>query len=42
MGAPGGTYIFASTFDDWGEMDAWSQVPELMTKSFGEAEATMI
>jgi len=34
-------YVFVG-FDKWGERDAWNQVPEMLTKAFGQDEAQKI
>lgn len=39
VGASGPTYYVILQYDKWGERDAWKQIPEMMTKAFGEAEA---
>ena len=39
LGASGPTYYVVLGFDKWSERDSWEQIPQLMTKAFGEAEA---
>ena len=39
VGASGPTYYVVLEFDKWSERDSWEQIPQLLTKAFGEAEA---
>lgn len=42
MGGPGATYQVVLPFEQWGEIDAWSGVPQILTKAYGEAEGNRI
>lgn len=39
LGASSPTYYVVLQFDKWSERDSWDQIPQLLTKAFGEAEA---
>ncbi len=42
FGGPGNTYAIALQFNKWGEMDAWTRVPEILEKAYGADEAAKI
>ena len=42
IGTPGRTYLVALHYDKWAERDAWTQVPEILSKAFGDDEAMKI
>ena len=42
LGANGSNYYVILGFDKWAERDGWNQVPEILTKAFGEEEAQKI
>ena len=42
IGAPGRTYLVVLYYDKWAERDAWTQVPEIVSKAFGDDEAVKI
>ena len=39
LGTSGSNYYVTLQFDTWGQRDMWDQVPVMLTKAFGEAEA---
>lgn len=42
MGGPGATYQIVLPFEQWGDVDAWSGVPQILTKAYGEVEGNRI
>ncbi len=42
LGGPGFTYNVALPFNDWGEVDAWTSVAQVLFKAYGEAEGARI
>lgn len=42
FGGPGNTYLIAVQFDKWAELDAWSQVPEILEEAYGADEGAKI
>jgi hypothetical protein len=42
FGGPGRTYSVAIPFSKWSEVDAWTPVPQILVKAYGQAEATRI
>lgn len=42
LGGPGNTYVITLQFDKWGEMDGWTQVPEILEEAYGAEEAAKI
>lgn len=42
IGASGPTYYVILGYEKWGERDGWSQIPQMLTQAFGEAEAQKI
>jgi hypothetical protein len=42
MGGPGRTYHIVLPFNKWSEVDAWTPVPQILTKAYGEAEGKRI
>ena len=42
LGGPGHTYNIALPFSKWSETDAWLPVPQMLTKAYGQDEATRI
>ena len=41
-GGPGFTYKIVLPFSKWSEVDAWTPVPDMLVKAYGEAEAAKI
>ena len=39
LGGSNGTYFIGIPFSEWSEMDRWMPVPEILMKTYGEAEA---
>ncbi len=39
LGKPGATYRVALSFDSWTDREAWSSVPAMMVKAYGQQEA---
>lgn len=39
LGKPGGTYRVALNFNSWADRGAWSTIPAMMVKAYGQAEA---
>ncbi len=42
MGAESGTYYVTIPFEKWGDLDAWTQVPQMLSAAYGEEEAQKI
>jgi hypothetical protein len=42
MGAPLGTYLAASPFGKWDDMDAWQSIPAMLNKAYGDLEGAKI
>jgi hypothetical protein len=42
IGGPGLTYTIVLPFNKWAEVDAWSVVPEILVKAYGQAEGSRI
>lgn len=39
LGGDADTYYIALPFEKWGDMDAWKQVPQMLTEAYGQEEA---
>lgn len=39
LGKPGGTYRVALSFNSWADRSAWSTIPAMMVKAYGQPEA---
>ena len=42
MGAPLGTYLGATPFAKWDELDSWLSIPVMLNKAYGEVEGAKI
>lgn len=42
MGGSNNTYYFAIRFDEWGDLDGWHTVPQMLVNAHGEAEAATL
>lgn len=42
LGGPQFTYSIVLPFSKWGEVDAWTSVPQILSKAYGEAEGAKI
>lgn len=42
FGGPGNHYVIALQFDEWGALDGWDAVPQILEQAYGEDEAAKI
>jgi hypothetical protein len=42
LGGPGFTYVISVPFGKWGDREGWPAIPDLLTKTYGQAEGNKI